>query len=325
MRQFRLIAIALAALGLVFGGTSQVALAGVEEAYLFTTGGEVAHLPEMDATGAYGTLITRSGQRWVVKTGSIDVNSKGQAVEVGTTGGAQKTVPANSKMLVAEHEGTLSAPGPHTVNPKSNEIQVGITHHDMGSQGRKNKPVRMIMHDNCNFSMVAPYRINWQTGTALIYAPTGIVVDTNEGIVHAPPGSVFVLATSFGGVRVMNCSVVAPITFLRADREQGVSVAGSEELFVCNHRPLPFEVTPEDGVGRKSIKLTDMGAEMTAVTSEFSIPSMMRSPSYVKEWTRDGGINTQLAKDLLKTAAVVSFARRSTQSFYVTPPRSNTF
>lgn len=331
-------AIALSALMLISSAT-QAAVAKCQEGFLFSTGGEVVSLPELNATGAYGTLITRHGGRWILKSGSVDVSSKGQSIDIATSNGLAKTIPANSRLSLADHDSgaqsqsdphsqagahSHSQSGAHTVNPDSNEIETGITHHDMGSQSKKNKAVQMIMPSDCYFSMLAPYRIRWQSGTALFYARTGIVIDTNEGIVKAPPGSMFVLSTSFGGVRVMNCSALCPITFKLHHQAKGVLVAASEELFVCNHRPLPCEVTPDDGVGRKSIKLTDLGADMIAVTSEFSIPSMMRSPTYVKDWTEDGGSRTQLAEDLLKTAAVVSFARRSAESFYVAP-RSNQF
>lgn len=316
-------AIAISALMLISCAT-QPAAAKCQEGFLFSTGGEVVSLPEMNATGAYGTLIARHGHTWILKTGSVDVSSKGQPIDIGTSSGHWKTIPANSKASLADGDNSHSQSGAHTVNPDSKEIETGITHHDMGGQSKKNKAVQMIMPSDCFFTMLAPYRIRWQSGTAFFYARTGIVIDTNEGIIQAPPGSMFVLSTSFGGVRVMNCNAVCPLTFRLHHREKGVLVAGSEELFVCNHRPLPFEVTPEDGVGRKSIKLTDLGADMIAVTSEFSIPSMMCSPTYVKDWTEAGGSRTQLAADLLKTAAVVSFARRSAETFYVAP-RSNQF
>lgn len=317
--------IAISALGLILGAMPS-ALAKCQEGYLFSTGGEVAHLQQMKAVGSYGTVITRAGDVWLLKNGSLDVSSKGQAVDIATPNGVAKTIPANSRASLVEPDASIAAAtsGSVTVSEASSEIATGITHHDMSAQSRKNKPVQMIMHHDCNFSMVAPYRVRWQAGTALFYAPTGIVIDTNEGIVQAPPGSVFVLSCSFGGVRLMNCSALFPLTFMVPNRETGVSVAAGEELYMCNHRPLPFEVTPSDGVGRKSIKLTDLGAELTAVTSEFSIPSMLRSPNYVKEWTENGGSRTQLAADLLKTAAVMSFARKSAESFYVAP-RSNTY
>lgn len=313
LRKFPTLLVALAA-----SSASTVVAAEYQEGYLFSTGDEIVKLPEMVVSGTYGTLITHKADRWTLQTGQLDVRSKDRALSIWTSKGAT-SIPAHSKSTVVELNDTIIvAAQPDTTG----RIKAQITQHEIGNHSRKVNPVQMILKDQCDFSVVAPYRVRWQRGVALIHAPSGMVADTNEGIVQAPPGSTFVLASSFGGVRLMSCSSVTPIKFILPDRQ--IIITPSEEVFVCNHRPVQSEVTPRDGVGRKAIKLTDLGRTTTAVTSQFSIPTMLRSGSYFKDWTKTGGSRSKISSHLLKTAAVVSFARKSPQSFYIAP-RSNTF
>lgn len=293
------------------------------EGYLFATGDEIIRLPEMVAIGSYGTFLTKSGKSWILKNGSIDVSSKSRSVDINTETGTS-TIPAQGKGTVSHYDGSIADPdvSKKSDDSKSQQMQVRITHHDIATKAKRNKPVHIILRENSFFSMVAPYRVRWQNGTALFNAPSGIIIDTNEGIVQAPPGSVFALSSSFGGIRLLNCSTLCPVNFVLPEKQ--LVVTASEELFICNHRPMKFEVTPEDGIGRKSIKLSDLGNNLTAVSCQFSIPTLMRSQKYFKDWTHNGGSQTTLSSDLLKTAAVVSFARKSPQQFYIAP-RSNTF
>jgi hypothetical protein len=286
------------------------------EGYLFAGGNEVVRLPKMIAAGSFGTLITRSGEGWTLQNGSLEVASKSRSVVI-TTAGKPCTVSANSKAAFEQVGGAYEQISP-TV--KAGKLTAQVT--ERGATASKFRPVQMILKDTCRFSMESPFHMHLDNGVMLINAPSGIVVDTAEGTVQAPPGSAFVLAQSFGGVRLMCATCTEPIRFILAEKQ--IALFSSEELFVCNHRPMQFEVTPDDGVGRKSIKLIDLGESTTGVTSVFSIPTMLRSPEYFQQWTRDGGQHSRLSYDLLKTAAAVSFARQTTQSFYVAP-RSNTF
>lgn len=308
----------------MFAGTS--ALAQCTEGYLFCTGNETAKLPHMVASGSFGTLVTRCPDGWSLQTGSLDVSTKGHSVSIVTSSGTS-IVPAKSKHFFQEDwdtgahdfEYSEQASANKTISPS--QLQSGIVKQSRSDEHSKVRPVHMLIKQNSSFSAVSPYHVEFRSGTALFNAASGVVIDTKEGTIQASPGSVFALSISFGGVRVLSCGK-HPVKFLLHDKQ--VVVNDGEELFVCNHKPLPFEVTPSDGIGRKSIKLIDLGNNLTGVTSLFSIPSMMRSPQYFLGWTKQGGSRSELSHRLLKTAAAISFARKSPQAFYIAP-RSNTF
>jgi hypothetical protein len=285
------------------------------DGYLFSSGDGRVQLSDMVAIGSFGTYITRSEQGWSLQTGTLDVTTRSKSVSI-VSGAGTSVVPPWSK--ASFHQGLESRPqdpAPQAVS--ADQLKMRLVQHSRAAR-LSNRPVRMVLKQHTDFEMVEPYRLKFQRGAALIDAPSGIVIDTIAGTVQAPPGSTFVLSSSFSGVRVLACrELLSPIRFLLPAKQ--VLINDSEELFVCNHRPMPFEVTPDDGIGRKAITLTDLGDGGTAVTCQFSIPTMMRSASYFGTWTKAAGRTSQLRGDLLKSAAAVSFARSSPQPFYVAP------
>lgn len=196
-----------------------------------------------------------------------------------------------------------------------NESTAGLALRPLHNQGES--PLFVVGDCNGLQSLGKEHAISMAEGMVLFCPQNDLLIHLPLGQIHSKAGNKFLVKCTGNEIRILCCSGNG-LTYHQGHKFR--RIPPSQEFSIYDHRPFQAEVLPADGIGRKDVTMHDIdGQSMTAASTNFSVVSLLKSPSYLGGWQRKSARDKQLTKSIIKTAAAQAAASPSFQDFYRSP------
>jgi len=173
---------------------------------------------------------------------------------------------------------------------------------------------RILAEPGARFKLTGSDCVQIRDGSLCLRAPSNLIVDLTCGKALLRKGALAQIEATAGRVSVRALSGIGDVRVVAGQRS--IILACGQEITLTDHPPTVADLSPDDGIGRRGIRVHEISPSLHAVTSEFSIVTVIANTSRLTSLRRSiQPADRKLFQQLLRTAASVDMARRNRGAF----------
>ncbi len=166
-------------------------------------------------------------------------------------------------------------------------------------------PINVLAAGGTEFTEAADGTIKLRKGTVFMHAIDTAMVETPLGQVYGAKDALFSVDADYNLMRAE--AVSGPSDVWVVVNKKRIDLAPGREVLVTDHAPKDEEVTPADGVGRRTPKTEEMDGGLKVTYSDFSLVSWLDAFDHLRPLRQGMSANEKHILDRIeRTAAVVN-------------------